>query len=166
MTGSFLESKRGDRCHFEEIKYVFPISNLSDVSLDPFHEPTRKRKVQHRLWERRACQWLYQFLAYRTSFSFTSKVVTLDGAHTLDLRPAFSFPGPAHTRFILWRYRMTQKSRSDISQNDKVWSGISRPLKRPCCMKTTSIWALPLFPACSTLFLFNEAFKDIQRCKG
>lgn len=60
MTGSFLESKRGDRCHFEEIKYVFPISHLSDVSFDSSREPTKKRKVQHGLWERRACQWLYQ----------------------------------------------------------------------------------------------------------
>ena len=29
-------------------------------------------------------------LAYRTSFSSASKVATLDDAHTLDLRPAFS----------------------------------------------------------------------------
>jgi hypothetical protein len=58
-------------------------------------------------------------LAYRPSFSFMSKVATLDGAHTLDLRPAFSFPGSDYTHYILRIYPMTQESSSDISQNDK-----------------------------------------------
>jgi hypothetical protein len=39
-------------------------------------------------------------LAYRPSFSSASKVATLDGAHTLDLRPAFSLSGSAYLPVI------------------------------------------------------------------
>ena len=98
MTGSFLESKRGDRCHFEEIKYVFPISHLIDVFFDSFRGTHQEAQGPAWTVEREGHVNDYiKVLAYRPSFSFTSKVVTLGGAHTLDLRPAFSFPGPAYT---------------------------------------------------------------------
>ena len=90
-------------------------------------------------------------LAYRPSFSFTSKVVTLDGAHTLDLRPAFSFPGPAHTRFILWRYRWCKRAgvifHKTIKSDGLVSQGPWRDL---------AVWRLRLSERCLFSCLFNS----------
>jgi hypothetical protein len=91
-TGSFLETKRGDRCHFEEIKYVFPI--FHQYFEHPVYESTiierSKLEMQHDLLEGKLVNDYIKVPAYRTSFSSASKVATLDDAHTLDLRPAFS----------------------------------------------------------------------------
>lgn len=92
-------------------------------------------------------------LAYRTSFSFTSKVVTLDGAHTLDLRPAFSFPGPAHTRLycggIGWRKRAGVMFHKMIKSDGLVSQGPWRDL---------AVWRLRLSERCLFFLLVQLYF--------
>jgi hypothetical protein len=138
-----LETKRGDRCHFEEIKYVFPI--FHQYFEHPVHESTiierSTLEMQHDLLEGKLVNDYIKVPAYRTSFSSASKVATLDDAHTLDLRPAFSlFWFEGSPLFCGASSRMQENSSDDLQYDKGCQIGSSlQNSGEGCRMKTKLI---------------------------
>jgi len=100
------------------------ISKKSSMSFQ-FHQRCSKHEpiiVQES--SLKCCEWgklvndYIKVLAYRTSFSPASEVATLDDAHTLDLRLAFSF-GLAVGGFVVENVRGCKGASVDL-QDDKV----------------------------------------------